>query len=392
MQKQAQIKDSSWIEISASALVKNIQNFKKTLGPSVRLGAVLKGDAYGHGLRQVCPVVHSYLDSIYLISAKDAFWIRHWEKENKKRARRLVVMGVVSESDVVWCARDGIEVVMGGPEWKDVVKILRRENVRLKTHIHLDTGLSREGFVQATLAQDLAFIRANSKLFDVVGVMSHFANTEDVTEQAYAKTQLRNFAKMGAEVKKVLGLSRPLEEHIGATAAALVLPESRLTTMRIGIGLYGIWPSTEARISAKLILKKPPKLIPVLTWKCRSQTVKWIPKGSYVGYGCTHRCNQDTRIAVFPVGYYDGYPRLLSGKAHVLVNLKRCPVLGRVMMNHIIVDVTQASFNGSDCEAVLLGEVEHENLPAELLATWAQTIHYEIVTRLGSHLPRVVVD
>lgn len=174
-------------------------------------------------------------------------------------------------------------------------------------------------------------------------------------------------------------------------AAALVLPPSRLDVLRIGIAQYGLWPSAETRLSARVVLGDVPTLEPVLTWKAPSQVVKWLKAGSYVGYGCTYRCAADTRVAVLPVGYWDGYPRLASGKAHVLVNGQRCPVLGRVMMNHLIVDVTHAVKDEAPLVATLLGRDGDEVVSAETLAGWAQTIHYETVTRLAPHLQRVVV-
>ena len=135
-----------------------------------------------------------------------------------------------------------------------------------------------------------------------------------------------------------------------------------------------------------------PVLEPVLSWKVPSQVVKWLPAGSYVGYGCTYRCAADTRVAVLPVGYWDGYPRLASGKAYVLVHGKRCPVIGRVMMNHLIVDVTHATKDDEPVIATLMGRDGEEHVSVETLSTWAQTIHYETLTRLGPHLRRVVVE
>jgi alanine racemase len=119
--------------------------------------------------------------------------------------------------------------------------------------------------------------------------------------------------------------------------------------------------------------------------------VKWLPAGSYVGYGCTYRCSEATRVAVLPVGYFDGYPRLVSGKAHVLVNGRRCPVVGRVMMNHVIVDVTRATHDERPVVATLIGRDGDEHLHIESVADWAQTIHYELATRLGAHLKRTVM-
>jgi alanine racemase len=381
---------NSWLEISASALLHNIQNLNKISKPSFQLGSVLKGNAYGHGLLQVFSIVRSQVDAIYLISAQDAFELRKLEREQDWQPSRLIVIGAISLNEAILCSREQIEVVIGGLEWKTYWKRLRKEKLRLKVHVHLDTGLAREGFRSENLLQDLSFLKTAQDTLHLVGIMSHFANTEDVTEQSYALSQLAEFKAMSARLKKFLKIQRPLEEHLSASAGAMILPEARLSIVRVGISLYGLWPSVEARISSKLVLKTPPELKPVLNWKCQSQVVKWIKKGSYVGYGCTYRCNQDTRIAVFPVGYFDGYPRIASGKAHVLINQKRCPILGRIMMNHIIVDVTQVESKNSRLEAVLIGTSGKETISAESLANWAQTIHYEVITRIAAHLPRIV--
>lgn len=389
----AELKESyaSWLEVSTSALLANLQVFQEISNSTFRVGAVLKGNAYGHGLYPVYSAVRSAVDAIYLISAQDALKIRSWERAHGWPPGRIIVIGAISEKEAIACAQDSIEAVIGGTEWKDYAKKLARENLQLKVHIHLDTGLAREGFLPGDLSRDLAFLKQYKSTLPVIGIMSHFANIEDVTEQSYAQHQLKTFQAMSKKLKRLLNLKGQLEEHLSASAAALVLPDARLNIARIGISLYGLWPSTEARISAKLTLKKLPELKPALTWKCKSQVIKWIKAGSFVGYGCTYRCNQDTRIAVFPVGYFDGYPRLLSGKAHVLIDQKRCPVIGRVMMNHIIVDVTQVTSKASRLEAVLLGASGKERISAESLANWAQTIHYEITTRIGSHLPRLLV-
>jgi alanine racemase len=383
---------SSWIEVSASALLKNLAVFKKISRETFQIGAVLKGNAYGHGLYPVFSVIRTQVDAIYVIAAQDAFLVREWETKHEWAPQRIIVIGAITLTEAQRCSRENIEVVIGGLEWRDYWKVLAKQNLSLKVHLHLDTGLSREGFRNESLLEDLGFLKEAKNTLKVVAWMSHFSNTEDVTEQTYALSQLSAFKKMGQRLQKFLRLKGPIEEHLSASAGALVLPKAQLSTARIGISLYGLWPSSEARISSQFILKNLPTLVPALTWKCKSQVIKWIKKGSYVGYGCTYRCTQDTRIAVFPVGYFDGYPRMLSGKAHVLIQQKRCPVIGRVMMNHLIVDVTQIRSKASRLEAVLLGSDKKETLPAESLAAWAETIHYELVTRIGPHLQRIVVE
>jgi alanine racemase len=380
---------ASWIELSESAFLTNVSSFRALAGNGRRVGAVLKGNAYGHGLSQTLSVVHARVDVLYVIRPSEALTIRAWEKAHGQPRRDVLVIGAVTPAECVELATAEVEVVAAGVEFEATVAALREARVRLRVHLHLDTGLGREGFTVAQLERGAAdfFTRATDAL-QVVGVLSHFANTEDVTEQEYARHQLAQFERGGQLLAQRLQPTTPWQRHFAASAAALVLPPSRLDVLRVGISLYGLWPSTETRLSARVVLGEVPVLEPVLSWRVPSQVVKWVPAGSFIGYGCTFRCSADTRVAVLPVGYWDGYPRLASGKAHVLVHGQRCPVLGRVMMNHLIVDVTHAVTNEGPVVATLLGRDGAESISAETLAAWAQTIHYELVTRLGVHLER----
>jgi len=388
---------ASWLELSASALRHNVEVFRALEGPGApprSLGAVLKGNAYGHGLAQVLPLVHGQVDVLYFIAPQDALKVREHERAHGLPPRQVLVLGAVGPREAVVLAREGVEVVVADRGWADAVTVLRAAKLArpLRVHVHIDTGLGREGFTLDGLPRESHFLVEARDVLEVVGALSHFANTEDVTEQGYALAQVDAFESGLAFLESQLKPAKPLQRHIAASAATLVLPRARYEALRVGISLYGLWPSPETRLSARLVLGEVPVLKPVLSWKCRSQVVKWLPAGSYVGYGCTYRCPEPTRIAVLPVGYYDGYPRLASGKAHVLVNGRRCPVLGRVMMNHLIVDVTRATSDERPVTATLMGKDGEESVSAESLANWAQTIHYEVVTRLGAHLKRGVVE
>lgn len=383
---------ASWLELSASALRNNIQVFRDLSANRFLLGVVLKGNAYGHGLLEVLPVVHPLIDIVYVVSPIDAFQIRNLEKTLGLSQKRVLVIGPIALNEAVKCAQENIEAVISDFSWKESIPALRKKKLRIVGHLHLDTGLAREGFTYNQIESEIDFLKDAQDVISLKGVMSHFSNTEDVTEQQYANLQLSNFHEGKARLYQFLGIQSELEEHFAASAATLVLPNSHLSVVRVGISLYGFWPSAETRISAKFILQKLPIFEPVLSWKCESQIVKPISKGSYVGYGCTYRMNHDGRIAVFPVGYFDGYPRIVSGKAHVLIHGKRCPVIGRVMMNSIIVDVTYVTEQSSDYVCTLLGSDGDETISAESIANWSQTIQYEIVTRLGSHLKRVIVE
>jgi alanine racemase len=383
---------ASWLELSERAYATNVAAFRSVV-QGAKVGAVLKGNAYGHGLLETLSLAHGRVDTLYVITPGEAQLIRSWEATHGKARSEVLVIGAVNAEDCVELARQGVSVVAADRGFSDTVRALRAAGLKLDVHAHLDTGLGREGFTRAGLeAGEADFFAAAQDVITVRGVLSHFANTEDVTEQDYARTQLANFDAGVALLQARAGVARDVQRHFAASAAALVLPPSRLDVVRVGIAMYGLWPSAETRLSARVVLGSVPTLEPVLSWKAPSQVVKWLPAGSYVGYGCTWRCAADTRVAVLPVGYWDGYPRLASGKAHVLVNGKRCAVLGRIMMNHLIVDVTHATTNEQPVVATLLGRDGEESVSAETIASWAQTIHYETMTRLGPHLRRVVVQ
>lgn len=388
---------ASWLELSEAAYHANVRAFRALAGPGVRLGAVLKGNAYGHGLLETLGLAHPRVDVIYVIRPAEALAIRAWEQTGGHPRREVLVIGAVSPGECLELARAGVQVVVGDASMAGSAALLRSAGVELQVHVHLDTGLGREGFTKAQLqAGDADFLGAADSPLEVRGLLSHFANTEDVTEQEYARQQLAAFDE-GAALLRARGLvpgNTLLQRHFAASAAALLLPPARLDALRVGISLYGLWPSPETKLSARVVLGEVPHLEPVLSWRAPAQLVKWLKAGSFVGYGCTYRCPSDTRIAVIPVGYWDGYPRLASGKAHVLINGQRCPVLGRVMMNHLLADVTHAGLGEGEPAAVvatLLGRDGAESISAETLAAWAQTIHYELVTRLGPHLVRRVV-
>lgn len=383
---------ASWLEIDAAALAHNLALFRTQLGDGVRLGAVLKGNAYGHGFAQVLPVVHPLADLLYVIDPRDALAIRAFEHTSGLAGKQVVVLGAVDADEAVACARADVDVVVTDAGWQRYLPTMRGAGLSkpLSGHVHIDTGLGREGFTPAQLPDAAAFLDAARDVVQVKGLLSHFANTEDVTEQTYATRQLDVLDEATTTLMDSLGLEK-LQRHMAASAAAMLLPRARLDAVRVGIAMYGLWPSSETKLSARVVLGELPHLEPVLSWRCRSQAVKALPAGAFVGYGCTWRAPRESRIAVLPVGYFDGYPRLLSGRAHVLVHGQRCPVVGRVMMNHLLVDVTEAAPHDDEVVATLLGHDGDEQLSAELLAGWAQTIHYELVTRLGSHLQRVVV-
>ncbi|MBL8952733.1 MAG: alanine racemase [Myxococcaceae bacterium] len=382
---------ASFIELSASALRHNARVFRgidATAKTPRRLGAVIKGNAYGHGFEAMLPLLHEVADVLYVISAQDGLRIRERERDEKLERRDVLVLGAVGPRELRELARAKVGVVLSDLSWATHLSAL---NEPLEVHVHIDTGLGREGFSQPELPAVVELFRTNAGVLKPAGVLSHFANVEDVTEQGYALQQVAAFERGATTLEAALGNVK-LQRHMAASAASLVLPQARFDVLRTGIALYGLWPSAQTRLSARVVLGEAPVLEPVLSWRCKSQAVKWLEAGAYVGYGCTWRATERTRIAVLPMGYFDGYPRLASGKAYALVNGRRCPLVGRVMMNHVVLDVTRAAPEAPEVVATLIGHDGDETLSADALAGWADTINYEVVARLGPHLERRVID
>jgi len=374
---------TSWLEINEENLKHNINVFRNLINQKTKLGVVLKSNAYGHGLFEVLACIHDLVDIIHVITPEDALYIRNYELKNNLSPVRILVLGAINKEHLSVCIQNKIELVIYGNDWDEILSN-HKSKKKVLAHIHLDTGLGREGF--SIDSKELkALLKKHAAKIKLIGFMSHFANTEDVTEQEYAKKQLANFR----QYFKKNQLS--VEKHFCASAATLILNESHHDAVRIGIALYGMWPSKETKLSYSIISKNKIELRPALEWKVKSQIVKDVNAGSYIGYGCTYKCESKTKIAVFPVGYFDGFPRSLANKAYVLINGQRCPLIGRVMMNHIVVDITKIQRSNERVVATMLGYDGAEEIKAENIAAWSDTINYEVTTRIGGHVPRIIV-
>jgi alanine racemase len=255
-------------------------------------------------------------------------------------------------------------------------------------HIKLETGTYRQGVNPEDVLSFAQGIKENPLLV-LEGISSHFANIEDTTDHTYAQVQLDNFMAILNSLREK-GIDFPIK-HMSCSAASILFPETFFDMVRIGIAMYGLWPSKETYIACLLQKREPLILKPVLAWKARVAQIKHVPKGAMIGYGCTYKSGRQSRLAVIPVGYYDGYPRSLSNTSFVLINGERAPLRGRVAMDFIVTEVTDIPDIKLENTAVLIGEDGNDRISTETMASWAGTINYEIVTRINSAVPRVVV-
>ncbi len=209
-------------------------------------------------------------------------------------------------------------------------------------------------------------MRADTALL-LEGAHTHFANIEDTTEHDYARGQLNRFNELLARMRQA-GFEVPLP-HTACSAAAILFPETYFAMVRVGIGLYGLWPSKETLLSAHQEDRNLINLEPAMTWKTKVAQVKSVPAGAFVGYGCTYKTTRPTLLAILPVGYANGYDRSLSNKGHVLVRGQRAPIRGRICMNLTMVDVTDIPGVSLEDEVVLLGQQQDERISAEQMAS-----------------------
>jgi alanine racemase len=301
----------------------------------------------------------------------------------------ILVMGYVPLDGLDAIVEHELQPIVYNPETIDRLDaIASARGVRVGVHVKIETGTHRQGVLERDIPAFLARVKGARALF-LSGVTTHFANIEDTTDHGFAESQISTFSRVADAIARLH--PEPFLRHNACSAAVLLFNRTHLDLVRVGISLYGLWPSKETYVSCLERGKPSLDLKPVLAWKTRIAQVKQVPEGGFVGYGCAWRATRPTTIAVLPVGYFEGYDRELSGLSHVLVRGKRAPVRGRVCMNMCMVDVTDIPAAALEDEVVLIGRQGDERITAEQLAAWRGTIAYEIVSRIHSSLPRVVV-
>jgi alanine racemase len=375
----------SWVEISERALGNNIRRFKEHIGHDVKLAAVLKANAYGHGLAETSRIAwQAGADWLAVNSVEEAVLLRQAGLEAPILCLAYVPLARLEDA----VALEARLTVFNLETVERLGAITGRLKKTARLHIKVETETNRQGVKGDNLLR-LAQAVGRHPHLALEGLSTHFANIEDVTEHRFAEQQLSNF-RAALDLLEQNGVSVSVK-HTACTAAAIPFPQTLFNLARVGIGLYGLWPSKETRISALQAGISLNELEPVLTWKTRIAQIKTVPRGATIGYGCTDLATQVTRIAVLPVGYFEGYDRRLSSIGYVLIRGHRAPLRGRVCMNMIMVDVTNIPAVALEDEAVLLGRQGEDAISAETLAGKIGTINYEIVFRINPQIPRIVV-
>ncbi|KPJ88065.1 MAG: hypothetical protein AMS17_06705 [Spirochaetes bacterium DG_61] len=372
-----------WIELDSDAPDHNLQELRRCAKQDVLFCAIVKSNAYGHGVSQMIRLLQS-ADWFAVNSLEEGIELRELGVE-----KPILLLGHVPIAHLEDAVHADLRLTVYNRETIEALSRIETADTPVKVHVKVETGTARQGVLPEEVLDFVHFIQKNRGI-QLEGISTHFANIEDTLNHEYAEKQLATFKEV-LEVLRKDGVKPPIV-HTACTAASILFPETHYSMLRAGIGLYGLWPSRETYLSALMGKLYVPKLRSILTWKTRIVQIKKLREGSYVGYGCTYRTTRPTNLAVLPVGYADGYDRNLSNTAYVLVNGKRASVIGRVCMNLTMIDVTDIPDVKLENEVVLLGSWGDERITAELMANWAGTINYEIVTRISPSLERKVLQ
>lgn len=375
----------TWIEIDRGALLHNLHQIGRSLPESTLLAPVVKANAYGHGLKEVVKVLAEHSQFFCVDSFDEARQV----KELAPHARVLIMGYQELESLDFNAWLEGMELVVFD---KQSLTLLQEKakgtDMEVGVHLKVETGLNRLGMSEVEVHESVAILKECENL-KFNGIYTHYANVEDTLDPEFYITQHSRFSRVCAPYKE--SVESGLLIHSCASAAALLHPEASSSLARIGIAMYGCYSSWQTLLSMREKKKPFVELKPVMSVKTRVAQIKEVKKGETVGYGCTHRVLRDSKIAVLPVGYYDGYFRCFGARASVLIQGQRAPVIGRVAMNMCMLDVSHLEAVSVGEEVVLLGVQGSESIAAQELADWGNTIHYETLTSFKEHLPRVLV-
>ncbi|MGD2246003.1 MAG: alanine racemase [Candidatus Aminicenantes bacterium] len=374
-----------WVEIDSSALTHNIHQFRTQVGEKRKFLAMVKANAYGHGILEVSRIaVDAGAEWLGVHSLEEGILLR-----NQGFTCPVLVAGPIPLDDLKEAVAHDLRLTVYNFETLDpLAHACDQLQKKAFLHVKVETGTYRQGIGEK---EALSFMKKAQERPSLVleGISSHFANIEDTTDHTYAQSQLQNFKRIVGELGKNR-IDIPLK-HMSCSASAILFPDTYFDMVRAGIGMYGLWPSKETFLSCRLQKQEPLRLEPVLSWKTRIAQIKKVPKGSFIGYGCTYRVSRESVLAVLPIGYYDGYDRGLSNSSYVLIQGKRAPLRGRVAMDFIVVDITDIPRVELEDEVVLLGKDGEESISADDLAALVGTINYEIVTRINPLIPRIVI-
>jgi alanine racemase len=362
--------------IDLDAIKNNILNIRNLIGDSTKLMAIIKADAYGHG---ALPIAKT-LDNLGV----DAFGIAIIEEGIELRKaginKPVLILGYTPKEQYDQLVTYNIsQTIFQLESAEELSKAAMKQNKKAVIHIKIDTGMNRIGFFDTQESiEDIKKI-ASLEGIRIEGIFSHFSSADE-TDKKSASLQLDRFLSFVNQLEQE-GISIPIK-HISNSAGIIDIPEAKLDMVRSGIATYGLYPS-------EFVDHEKLNLSPALEIKTHVSYVKEVGPNCGVSYGSTYITSKNTKIATIPVGYGDGYPRLLSSKGRVLIHGKSAPIIGKVCMDQFMVDVTDIDNVKQGDSAILIGKDVDEFIPIEEIGELSYSFNYEVACNIGKRVPRV---
>lgn len=368
----------TWVEVSKSAIKHNLAQFKRLIGRRVLLMPVVKSNAYGHGMIEVAKICNSdkNVARICVANLDEALTLI------KNGIKKPIIILSFYELDK-HRLKIAIKNKIVFPVYReDQIIILNKIAKELKTnallHLKVDTGTTRVGILPK---QALTYAKKISQLPNLYleGIWSHFASSE--SDPIFTHEQLDTFINTLEEINKQ-GIEISTR-HFACSASTTLHPDTHFNAVRVGLSTYGLYPDEKSR--KKILLK------PALSLNTKIVQLKIVPANTTVSYGRTYKTKKITKIAILPVGYWDGIDRKLSNRGEMLVRGKKCPILGRVCMNLTMIDVTNVKGVEVGDKVTIIGRQEKSVVSADDLTRIIGTINYEVVDRINPLIPRITV-
>ena len=363
-------------DIDLDAVLYNFENMKANIRPGCKITAVIKADGYGHGSVQIAELMepYDYMWGFAVAAADEAFRLRR-----AGIRKPIMLLGYTFDEFYEDLIRENVRICVF--DYETAVKVSDAAfTVKKKAiiHIALDTGMSRIGFRDndASVAEIVKIAKLPN--IQIEGLFTHFARADEVSIDP-AVRQLERYDAFAEKVKNA-GVDMPIH-HVSNSAGIIRLREANKDMVRAGITVYGLMPSAD--VETDIVPLKP-----VMSLVSHISYVKNIEAGDEVSYGGTFKAEKTMRVATIPVGYADGYPRMLSGRGYVLIKGRKAPILGRVCMDQFMVDVTDIEGAARGDEVVLLGKQGDERITAEELGDISGRFNYELVCDISKRVPR----
>ena len=360
--------------VDLKKIEENISAIAVSLPAGTRLCAVVKADAYGHGAKAVAQHLKDKVFAFAVATAQEAMELREAGIGNP-----ILILGYVWPEDYRELIQNEIRIpIFKEEDAKRLAAAAKAEGKDALVHIKVDTGMNRIGFKPVDEAAEAVRRICRMDGICVEGIFTHFARADE-SDKAYTRIQLSRFKAFIAMVERD-GIRIPIH-HCANSAASMELPEAAMDMVRLGIAMYGLYPSDE--VSRKITLQPAMSVVSTVVY------IKDVPAGDGISYNHTHVLDAPRKVATIPVGYGDGYPRLLSDRGYVLIRGKRAPILGRVCMDQLMADVTDIPDAAEGDQVVLVGNSGDASIKVEDLSSICGVFNYEFVCRLSPRIPRI---